>query len=495
MFTPWSTLKAVGALKTPPLSWVPTEDSERIASYAKYEEMYWNDPHQYALRVLEGEEPIFIPNARVVVDTTAHYYMKGLRVFCSSEDDKLDKVLQDFLTRELFYSRFQAAKHSGVVKGDFVFHLTANPDKNEGTRLSLNSVDPARVYPIYHDDTPDKLLGCHLIDIWKAEDNTEYVKKLTYRLVETGGTRRISREEGIYELTPTWYGPEPKLKKELLPLALLDERITSIPVYWFKNIDWEGWEYGVSELKGLEGLLKSVSQGSTDVQGALSLEGLGVYATDGGRPVDDQGNETDWELSPGRVMEVPSGSYFRRVEGLTSITPATDQINYLEEKVHEASSLSDVARGKVDVQVAQSGIALAIRFLPTLAKIEQRDLAGVGKLKQLFFDWLTWHNVFEFTSFSGEIFVEIGDKLPSNRTERLNELNNMLDRSVISAQYFRDEMKKLGYNFPDDIADQIIEEQKAKMPAPLVTDPEANQSNNAEKTNESNGTEALPAEQ
>ena len=189
-------------------------------------------------------------------------------------------------------------------------------------------------------------------------------------------------------------------------------------------------------------------------------------------------------------MEVPSGSYFRRVEGLTSITPATDQIDYLEGKINEASSLTDVARGEVDVQIAQSGIALAIRFLPTLAKMEQRDLAGVGKLKQLFHDWVIWHEVFEFELLEGEVLVEIGDKLPSNRTERLNELNNMLDRKVISAQYYRDQMQKLGYVFPEEIADQILEEQQAKIEVLPQALPDTNQSNNANKVNESNGTEA-----
>jgi len=37
-----------------------------------------------------------------------------------------------------------------------------------------------------------------------------------------------------------------------------------------------------------------------DQEAALSLEGLGVYATDGGRPV-EAGVETDWEVSPGKV--------------------------------------------------------------------------------------------------------------------------------------------------------------------------------------------------
>jgi hypothetical protein len=514
-FTPYSTLRPYFG---PMPGWVPAEDQERIASYQKYDEMYWNDPRQFAVRVLEDEEPIYIPNARTVVDTTAHYLLKGLKITCQEKDTALKEALNAFLDRELFYPRFHTAKHAGVARGDFVMHLTADPLKAEGTRISLNSVDPAMVFPIWHDDIPDKMIGCHIVDFYYLPDepDKQRIRKLTYRLVEEGDTKKVSREEAIYEMEPKWYGPEPKKIKQILPLGFLDPRITAIPIYWFKNIGWDGWLYGGSELKGHESLLYGVTQGATDVQAALSLEGLGVYATDGGRPVDDAGVESDWEVAPGKVMEVPTGSYFRRIEGVGSITPAADQINYLETKIREASGLSDVALGRVDVQVAQSGIALAIKFLPTAAKIEERDLAGVGKLKQLFYDWKTWHQVFENQTLDGDVVVEIGEKLPQNRTERINELNNMLDRKVISRQYYRDEMLKLGYVFPDNIESQIDEElqkeaeHKAAAAPPALQDnardavtgnkpppagggmaekAAANRSNNRNRPNESKGTE------
>lgn len=456
-FTPYSTIPWLGPLP----GWVPEEDQQRVASYGKYDELYWNDPRQFSLRVLEGEQPLYVPNARTIVDTTSHYLLKGLTISCAESNTKLKAALTAFLDREMFYARFHTAKHKGVALGDFVLHLTANPQKAEGTRISLNSVDPGKVFPIWDEDVPDKMVGCHIVDFYYLPDEPtkQRIKKLTYRLVENGDSRRISREEAIYEMTSKWYGPTPEKVKQTLPLGFLDDRITAIPIYWFKNIDWD-WLYGSSELKGFEAVLQAISQGSTDVQGALSLEGLGVYATDGGRPVDDAGNETDWEVSPGKVMEVPGGAYFRRVDGVGSITPATDQINYLESKLREAGGLSDVALGRVDVQTAQSGIALAIKFLPTLAKIEERDTAGIGRLKQLFFDWKIWHEVFENDHLDGDIAVELGDKLPEDRTAKINELNNMLDRKVISIQYYRDAMKKLGYVFPDDIQAQIDAEAK-----------------------------------
>lgn len=516
-FTPYSTLTNIGPLPT----WVPEEEQQRIASYLKYSEMYWNDPRQYSLRVLEGEEPLYVPNARTIVDTTAHYLLKGLNISCDESDAKLKPALDAFLDREMFYPRFHTAKHRGVALGDFVLHLTANPLKPETKRISLTSVDPNKVFPIYDEDIPDKLIGCHIVEFFYTpeEPSKQRIRKLTYRLVETEGTKKVSREEAIWELDPKWWGPEPKLVKQLIPLGFLDPKITTIPIYWFKNIDWD-WTYGVSELKGFESIMAACSQGTTDVQGALSLEGLGVYATDGGRPVSDDGSETDWEVAPGRVMEVPSGSYFRRVEGVGSITPATDQINYLESKLREAGGLSDVALGRIDVATAQSGIALAIKFLPTLAKIDERDLAGLGRLKQLFWDWKIWHDVFEHEVFTGDIVPEIGAKLPNNRTETINELNNMFDRKIISKAFYRSEMQKLGFDFPDDIDKQIADEAKAAAELAALTAPPplqqnaidaaagkkpppanggmaekqaANKSNNAQRVNESNGTEAKQA--
>ena len=70
--TQWSTVAGYTAAAVKELSWVPEEDRPRIAAYLKYDEMYWNDPRQYALRVLEDEHPVYIPHERTSIDTTAY---------------------------------------------------------------------------------------------------------------------------------------------------------------------------------------------------------------------------------------------------------------------------------------------------------------------------------------------------------------------------------------------------------------------------------------
>jgi hypothetical protein len=517
----WSTTRAYVGKEVDAMTWVPAEDRPRLAAYFQYDDMYWNDPRQFALRVLEGEEPVYIPSARTVVNTTAHFFLKGLELTCT--EDKTKKALDAFLKREEFYARFNDAKVSGVARGDWIFHLTADPKKPAGSRISLTVLEPMDVFPIWDDDQPGKMVGCHIAVSFlpPKEDDPEQktrLRRLTYRLEEKDGVKRVSREEGIYviENTLNMQGVEEgkaKKIKTILPFGYLDPEITAIPVYWFKNQSWGGDDFGSSELRGMERLTEVISQGSTDVTGALSLEGLGVYATDGGRPVEQNADgamvETDWEVAPGKVMEVPSGAYFRRVDGVGSITPAIDNIHYLEEKIYRALGLSDVALGDVEATVAQSGIALAIKFLPTLARLESRDQAGIAKLTHLFYDWKTWHGVFERESLTGDIVPVIGDKLPMDRVARLNELNNMMDRKIISTKYYRSEMEKLGYEFPDDIQDQIDEEADKAFERQMAnmieaakhqqnsadgtagsTLPSGNQSNNKDRPNESSGTEA-----
>lgn len=528
-------------------SWLPPKDRDRANAYKKYEEIYWNDLSQFAIRYLVGEFPVYIPNARTVVDTTAHYYLKGLQVTPKDpkSSSKMAAALADFIKREMFYSRFHTAKHTGVARGDYVFHMTADPDKGDGKKISLTAIHPSKVILDSDPDDCTRTIRAHLVEVvpHPTKDGENAIKELCYWYSSDADgaddeisvypdevvrddepetpNRRVWREERIWSQDRNWWEEDRELLQTTLPKEMLPEPIDTLPIYWFSNLGWDEGPYGFSELRGFSRIFQSTSQVTTDQGTALSLEGLGIFATDGGGPVNKDGSDAQWEVAPGKVMEVPQGAYFRRVEGVGSVRPNMDHIEYLESKVREAGGLSDVALGRVDVATASSGIALAIKFMPTLAKLEQRDTLGVDRLTQLFFDWKKWWEAYEGEVFTEDIEVHIGDKLPTDRTGRINELNNMLDRGVISKQYYRAEMQQLGYEFPDDIEDQIDEEaqkdaeQKAlaappglqgnavdastgAMPPPPGNQPGQvtqkklvlNRSNNKAKPNESGGTEA-----
>jgi hypothetical protein len=534
-------------------SWLPPDDRDRARAYVKYDQLYWNDQAQYFLRVMADEKPVYVPNPRTIVDTTSHYYLKGLSVGPkkAGEGSPLSKALTEFLKREMFYSRFHQTKHQGVARGDYAFHMTADMSKPEGRRISLTPIHPSKVILDTDPDDITRVIRVHLVelaphpDVEKAKKGEKAVKELVYwykgeneDLPDSGlklddiargfegdkGQRTVYRKETLWATDKPWWNPgEREELAVLLEEEPLPDPIDTIPVYWFNNQSWDSKPYGYSELRGFEPIFQNTSQGMTDQGTALSLLGLGLYATDGGKPTDPTtGQDVDWEVYPGYVAEVPAGAYFRKVEGITSVAPNIEHVDYLESKLREAGGLSDVALGRVDVQTASSAIALAIKFMPTLAKLDERDKAGVDRLGQLFFDWKKWWQAYEGETFTDEIVVTIGDKLPTDRTARINELNNMLDRGIISKQYYRDEMQNLGYSFPPDLVAQIDAEKKkeaeqaaamappglqdnaqgaadgSKAPPPNPNQPGQvtekkvvpNQSNNRKRPNESSGTEA-----
>lgn len=502
-------------------SWVDEADAERLAAYTSYQNMYWSETQAFQLiKRNEDGRSLYIPKPKMIVDTTAHYLLKGLTVGVEDpeKDSEVHDVLDGFLKREAFYSKFQVAKLTGVTKGDWVIHLTADPKKPGLTRISMNSIDVGSYFPEYDPDDMTTVIGAKLVEQWVHPDDPSktLVKILRYWYGTDG---KVWREENLWEMEG-WNNPKKARKyKVLIAPGPLPSPIRIIPLYHFKNAEWDGYPFGNSELKGYERVFQGINQAISDEELALALVGLGVYATDAGRPLDENGNETDWEVAPGKVWEMPGATMVKRLEGITSVTPVLDHVEYLERSLLDASGTSEVALGRVDTQTAESGIALALKFMPTLAKIEYRDNAGVAILQQMWYDLKSWFFAYEGLDFGDtEIFVRLGEKLPVNRAKVIEELNNMLDRDVISRKYYRQEATRwLGYVFPSTIERDILDEKKALAEAQMLPAAQADpakvsgpggrlqgagdtlpadkqsQSNNTSKTNESKGTEVKPS--
>jgi len=505
VYTPYSTVKPLFGQDL--ALWAPDLDRDRISAYQKYEEIYWSHTDAFKLTQRgDDDQPIYVPNPKKIVDTTSHFFLKGLKVSAEKEGN-LQTALDKLFKRELFYPRFHTAKHSGVTRGDFLMHLSADPTKPPGTRIRLNSLDPAVYFPEYDDDDVDRIVAVNLAEQIIDPDNPTQtqmrVLRYQYRIV--GGRRRVTSQETIYEVLDWWKGQSRKKIREVKPEKELPARITTIPVYHFKNQAWQGDPFGSSEIRGYERLQGGINQSVSDEELALALEGLGVYATDSGPPVDSQGNEIDWEIAPGRVMELGAGGQFRRVEGVNSVKPFQDHLDFLVNSLYETSAT--FRSGEIDAQVAESGIALAIKFLPTAAKLEERDSSGVGVLEQLFFDWKAWHFEYENENLGeDEVKITLGEKLPENKTDLLNVYNNLVDRKAIPKSFYREQIGEIyGIVFPDNI-DALLQKEaqeafeEAQKRAELGAVPNAkgndadgnpvNNSNNKNRPNESGGTEA-----
>lgn len=473
--TPYSTARP---LLGPLESWLGADDAERIGAYALYESIYRNVPQAFKL-VQRGSEqnPIYIPAAKTIVESTNRYLAKRWtyalepRLGSDAERAELDAMLQKLFRREMVWSKFATQKRHGLIRGDQVWHVVADPNKELGSRLSVYEVDPAAYFPIADPWNHEKIYGVHLVTPVETSDGKTVIKRQTYRKEDNG---RISYELSWWQVG-AWddRDPDTKLKKaEKVPdgdenkpvLYELDPRITAIPVYHIKN-DRSGQPFGTSELAGLETILGGMNQAISDEDLALALEGLGLYATTSGPPVDDDGNETNWRLGPGWVVEIDEGSSFERVSGVSSVEPYQTHINSLRGFAHESSGIPDIAVGKVDVQVAESGIALAFQMGPVIAKNEEKEQEILSVMDHLLYDLTTmWFPVYEQFSNAARVVSICDDPLPVNRKSTLDEIVAMLstDPPLISTEYARQLLsEKLGYDFPDEMGDSVVTEAAA----------------------------------
>src|SRR5690349_20722305 len=177
VFTPYSTVDAF--LGTLP-AWVPPEDKQRIAAYQVYEEIYWNVPTTFKL-VHRGTEnrPIYLPSGRIIVETFNRYFCKGFNYQISplagtpADQENAALQLNALFAREQFFSKFKGAKRNGLIHGDWAFHITADPLKAPGTRISINIVDPGSLFKVYGDELhPDRVTKIHLAELFLDVDGT-----------------------------------------------------------------------------------------------------------------------------------------------------------------------------------------------------------------------------------------------------------------------------------------------------------------------------------
>lgn len=463
-FTPYTTGAALFGTKP---TWIPSElDQQRIMSYQLYEEIYWNVPDIFKLSLRGTNElPLYVPSGRTIVDTTDRYVAPqfGLSYALLTTDGGVGasapaaaaNAMEAWLRRERFRSKFAGNKLYGLIRGDACWHITADPLKPEGSRISITAIDPGMYFPITSDEDVELILGVHLVETITTPDG-DRIRRLTYRYTErnAAGVRGVTVEDGIFELDK-WNGPTDAPEQVIMAPTLLPPEITQLPVYHFKNFDEPGNPFGSSEMRGLERLMSALNQTLSDEDLTLALEGIGMYATDSSQPIDPVTRKpVPWQLGPGRVVHY-DGEKWDRVEGPKAINDSYGaHYDRIWEAMKQASSTPDIAIGKVDVQVAMSGVSLQLQLGPMLAKAGKKNVDIIDVHTQMFYDLSRmWWPAYEGQDLFSQVVITpvMGDPVPVDREKRFAELNDMLDRGVIDTAYYRSEAKKLGYVFPDNI--------------------------------------------
>lgn len=462
--------------------WVPEAHKDRIASYQVYREIYWSHvdaTYKVMNRGLdEADQPLYVPSSRIMVDTINRYTAPKLwfePISATGTPDTILKATEAFtalFTRERFASKYGASKRDGLIMGDWLWHIIADPEKEAGKRISLLNIRADSYFPVFEDETveggdPDKMVMVVIAEQIQVGDETQ---------VRT--QRYIKTEAGITSQTETWktdewfrwrFDDEAKTPVAIVsPPTLLPAVITAFPVYHVPNTTESGEVFGSSEMRGLEVLQAALNQSMTDEDIALALIGLGVYATEEpGSPVDSTGKSIPWFISPGAVLENAKG--LRKVDGLTTLAPYNDHVNRTEGYLGDASGATDAAKGHIQVAEAESGIALRLRLAPTLAKAEDKDQIIKDVHAQMFYDLVNmWFPAIEALNFTDVTMVPVlGDKLPVHREAEAALVEGLVLGGILSAASARTYLISKGFAgmFDPNEADLILAEKMANAAA------------------------------
>lgn len=479
--------------------WVPVTHQPRIRAYHLYEKIYWSHidaAYKVMNRGLDNaDEALYVPSSRIIIDTLHRYVGPAITFAVDPETGTTSTQLlaqqtfADLFKRERFGSRYSAAKKRNLLtQGDMLWHITADPLKPEGKRISILAVHPESYYPVTEaelvDGGSDTVVQVKLVELFQSGDDV-LARVQLYDRFNTNGV--IVSSVTVWK-QEEWFDPAKSPQATIVPPTPLPAAITAFPVYHIPNGDDPGEAFGSSELRGLEVLQAALNQSATDEDISLAMMGLGVFATDqAGSPKNVAGESTAWFIAPGAVIENAKG--LRRLDGITTVQPYTDHFNRLEGWLADASGATDAARGRLEVSEAESGIALQLKLGPTLAKAADQESVITDVATQMFFDLTqAWFPTFEPVNFTDvTVGVQYGDKLPVNRTEEATLTSNLVLAGILSTGSARKYLESKGFAGMFDPSEaELILAEKVALAAAEGGDPAQDRA-----TNEVNGGSGL----
>lgn len=491
-------------------SWVSSEyERQRLGSYDLYDDMFENALGQFRI-LLRGTDdyPVLVPTAKKLVNTMCRYVGRDWGVSIVAGADETGKktdaktvtlamtTIGDFMEREAMLSKFEMGKEEWLRRGDWLWMLSADPAKPALSRISIQLVDPRTYFPIIESDvvpggSQDRVVGQTIAEtVYGGADNkTQFVKVQRWikashpehpnyvepdqEAVAPDTAFDIYYDSVRYEMTG-WDSPDPKKRKVAEVYATLEPipGITQLPIYHIRDNPQTGNPYGRSNFAGFEAIFAAINQAVSDEDLALAMAGLGMWWTDAGAPLDENNKPTNWIIGPQRVAEVPQGSKFGRLSGITSVEPQQTHIKYLEDQVFGAQGINDIALGRATVQ--ESGIALAIRMQPLFDAAKKKNGFIDTDMNHLLYDLKQWFLVYESIDL-GSVDIKSTSSLqllPFDRDAYFQELAAGYAAKWFSLEYVWKELsEKLGYEInPSELKKQLDEAAKS---AAALADPYA----------------------
>jgi hypothetical protein len=486
------------------------DDKVRLKAYELYEDFYYNRPEHIRV-VLRGEDDdsveIYIPSAKKCIEAVNRFlgvdfnYFVDPDIGSATDQAAVDTALTSLFKNEKVLSKFNQMKRHMLVKGDACFHVIGMPGERAGKRVKIQELKPEHFFPI-EDLVTGYCMGCHIVDIIRNPRNSPktqratdefVVRRQTYRKLvdDTTGlaTGRVSSELSLWEIG-RWDDRTPITDRDKRIIEVVTEEfilppeIVDLPVYHWKNAPPTGSTFGMSECAGVESIITAINQAMTDEDLTLITQGLGVYWTDASPPVDEFGNETEWEIGPGSVVQISPGGQFSRVSGITTVSPYLEHVKSMDENMQQAMGVPDIAIGMVDVSTAESGIALSLKLGPLLAKNAEKELLMVDETDEFLFDLVHgFLPAYEKTNFGDvQVTTQFGDPMPVNQKDELQKVLDIWTQAAgaLPVSWLYDQLNNImGYDldvnsdFADAIDDATQMAGSAAGPMPMGGGPNA----------------------
>ena len=445
-------------------------DIMRCNSYALYDDLYFNRPETFAVTLRgDSDVEIYLPSVRKMVDATARFLACDFDFTVKGGAAALvEAQFRKLFKREAIQRKFVQSKKSGLRRGDAVWYITADPNKPAGERISVHTLHPSSYFPIEDINNTERVVGVHLVDIVhdprdSSGDRTKQVaRRQTYRKEDNG---RISWEVRTFEIGG-W--DDRNLSREdikpvsiVVPKVVLPEAIKTIPVYLVTNNQPEGSSFGISQISGAEYIVNALNQSVTYEDLSLVLQGLGVYVSTAGPPKTPDGKDGKFKMHPGNVIEISGDDTFERVTGVNSVAPFQEHMKFLDTYMGDCLGIPDMAQGTVDVAVAQSGIALALKMGPIIAENQDKELTLQEVWNHIGYDLINgWFPAYEgIVSPDTEFDTTFGDPMPVDRAAKVNEIIQFKTAGLLLLDECRKEMEKLGYPYNSAVAAKLLDEQ------------------------------------
>lgn len=451
-------------------------DNSRLSAYNLYDDFYYNRPETFKVTLRgSSDTEIYLPSTKKIITATARYLAVDFEwKVTGGSADAITNLIEKIFVREEISKRHVKGKRSFLTRGDLMWYITADSTKKPSERITLNTIHPSCVFRIEDPSNPMRCIGYHIVDIvddprkdgFGNNEGKKIARRQTYRKEDGGITSEcIGFELGRWDdrvlepdkLKPVWI---------YMPKKPLPKQITQLPIYHIPNDEPDGSSWGISQVAGVEYIINALNQSITTADLSLVLSGLGVYVTTAAPPNDPANPQKPgkYKLHPGNVVQMSQGDTFDRVSGVSTVQPFTDHIGTLDEWLTHGSGVPDMATGKVDVSIAQSGIALALKMSPIIAENEDKQLGIGGKWDQLGYDLINaWLPAFEGINGDGAQFKSsFGDPMPKNRETYVAEVIDLYTSDLITLEEVRERLDKIGYKDSAGVVEKLWEQAEKK---------------------------------